>query len=57
MTRMVEVTLTYFVDVEFATTSAEAESYVHDMLENGEIILDEPDAYMVKDKGEGSWAD
>ena len=57
MTRMVEVTLIYFIDVDYAKTAKEAERIVHEMLENDEIKLDDPGSYMVVDKGEGSWGD
>ena len=56
MTRMVKITHTYLIDVD-AARSAEAERIAHDMLESGEINLDDPTTYSVEDCGKGSWDD
>lgn len=56
MTRMVEITFTFLVDVE-ADSAREAELIAHQQLENGDIDLDDPTSYRVEDRGKGSWDD
>lgn len=56
MTRMVEITQTFLIDVE-ADSAREAERIAHQMLENGDIDLEDPTAYRVEDCGAGSWDD
>ena len=58
MTRMVKVTLEYFIDIE-ADSAKEAERKVQEQLANGDILLgpDYCDCYSIKDNGEGSWDD
>lgn len=55
-TRMVEITLTYLVDVE-AESAYAAEDVAQAMVENYQIDLADPTSYTIKDRGAGSWND